>query len=249
MKNLQGQVAIVTGGARGIGQAIAMELARRGADIAICDLSDASETVAEVERCGVRAFCHQMDAGNRHDAERLFEAVQSRFGKLDILVNNAARTIRKPLIELDVTDVETTWGGTLWSVFHFTQLAARTMISRQQPGNIVTISSVLAHIPHVNSSPYNGAKAAVNQMMRTWALELAPHGIRVNVIEPGWTDTPGERSFATEEQIREQGAKLPLGRLGKPSEIANAVAFLVSGEASYVTGSVLRVDGGITLVR
>ena len=123
------------------------------------------------------------------------------------------------------------------------------MISQGSGGNIVVISSVLAHIPYVESSPYNGAKAAVNQMARTWALELAPHRIRVNTIEPGWIDTPGERAFATEEQLREEGAKLPLGRLGRPEEIAKAVAFLVSDDAAYITGSTLRVDGAITLVK
>jgi glucose 1-dehydrogenase len=159
------------------------------------------------------------------------------------------RSIRKPLIDLAVEDVEATWSVTLWGVFHATQLAARMMIAQNQPGNIVTISSVLAHVPQVSSSPYNGAKAAINQMTRTWALELAPHRIRVNAIEPGWIDTPGERAFATEDQLREEASKLPLGRLGRAEEIAKAAAFLVSEDASYITGSILRVDGGISLIR
>ncbi|HVW87651.1 MAG TPA: SDR family oxidoreductase, partial [Bryobacteraceae bacterium] len=123
------------------------------------------------------------------------------------------------------------------------------MMASQGGGAVITISSVLANIPQVNSSPYNGAKAAVNQMTRTWALELARYGIRVNAIEPGWIDTPGERNFATEDQIRAEGAKLPLGRLGRAREIAKAVAFLASDDASYITGSILLVDGGISLVR
>jgi glucose 1-dehydrogenase len=122
------------------------------------------------------------------------------------------------------------------------------MIAQEQSGNIVTISSVLAHVPYVTSSPYNGAKAAINQMTRTWALELAPHRIRVNAIEPGWIDTPGERAFASEDQLREEAVKLPLGRLGRAEEIAKAVAFLVSEDASYITGSILQVDGGISLL-
>jgi glucose 1-dehydrogenase len=248
-RDLQGRVAIVTGAARGIGQAIALELARRGADIAICDLAGTKDTITGAEACGVRALAHCMDVGDRRAAERLFNVVEDRFGRVDIVVNNAAQTVRKPLVELEVSDLEKTWGTTLWGVFHFSQLAARRMIAQGGGGNIVTISSVLAHIPHVNSSPYNGAKAAVNQMMRTWALELAPHRIRVNAVEPGWTDTPGERSFATEEELREGGAALPLGRLGAPADIAKAVAFLVSDDAGYITGTVLSVDGGISLIR
>jgi glucose 1-dehydrogenase len=248
-RNLQSQRALVTGAARGIGQAIAIELASRGADIAICDTGSAGETVAAIESRNVRALSVQADVSDRAAMEDLFARIQARFGGVDILVNNAARSIRKPLVELAVEDVEKTWSAALWGVFHATQLAARMMIAGGQPGNIVTISSVLAHIPYVSSSPYNGAKAAVNQMTQTWALELAPHRIRVNAIEPGWIDTPGERNFASEEELREEGAKLPLGRLGRPEEIAKAVAFLVSEDASYITGSVLRVDGGISLVR
>jgi glucose 1-dehydrogenase len=248
-QNLQGKTAIVTGAARGIGQAIAIELAERGARVAICDTLDAAETIARIEHCGVPALFERRDVSDRAQLDRFFEVVQHEFGRLDILVNNAARSIRKPLVDLEIADVENTWGPALWGVFHCSQLAARRMIQQGGPGNIVMISSVLAHVPFVKSSPYNGAKAAVNQMACTWALELAPHGIRVNTIEPGWIDTPGERNFATEEEIREEGAKLPLGRLGRPDEIAKAVAFLVSDDASYITGATLRVDGAVTLVK
>jgi glucose 1-dehydrogenase len=248
-RNLQGKTAVVTGAARGIGQAVALELAERGANVAICDWQDAAETLIAIEKHGVCALFERRDVGDRKQMGEFFEAVREELGRVDILVNNAAQSIRKPLVELEIGDVQKTWGATLWGVFHCSQLAARMMIAQGGPGNIVMIGSVLAHIPYVNSSPYNGAKAAVAQMACTWALELAPHGIRVNTIEPGWIDTPGERNFATEEQIREEGAKLPLGRLGRPDEIAKAVAFLVSDDASYITGSTLRVDGAVTLVK
>ncbi len=228
-RSLEGRVAIVSGGARGIGQATALELARRGADVAVCDLAAAKKTVAGVEGHGVRGLAHCMDVADRKAAERLFNVVEERFGRIDIVVNNAAQTVRKPLVELEAADLEKTWGSTVWGVFHFSQLAARRMIARGEGGNIVSISSVLAHIPHLNSSPYNGAKAAVNQMTRTWALELAPYRIRVNAIEPGWIDTPGERSFATEEELRAGGAGLPLGRLGSAEDIAKAVGVLCLG--------------------
>jgi len=240
---------MVTGAARGIGQAIAIEFAHRGANVAMIDVLDAQETLEAVEQFGASGLFLRGDVSDRAAVERLFAEVSERFGGLDILVNNAAMSIRKPLIELEIEDIEKTWGATLWGVFHCTQLAARMMIAQGRAGNIVNIGSVLAHIPYVNSSPYNGAKAAVAQMACTWALELAPHGIRVNTIEPGWTDTPGERKFASEEQIREEGAKLPLGRLGTAQEIATAVAFLVSADAAYITGATLRVDGAVTLVK
>jgi glucose 1-dehydrogenase len=239
--------ALITGAARGIGQAIAIELAQRGADIAIADTANADQTISVLESLNVSVLYQQTDVSDRAAMESLFHRIQNEFGGLDILVNNAVRSIRKPLVDLSVEDVEATWSVALWGVFHATQLAARMMIAQKQPGNIVTISSVLAHVPYVTSSPYNGAKAAINQMTRTWALELAPHGIRVNAIEPGWIDTPGERAFATEDQLRDEGAKLPLGRLGRAEEIAKAVAFLVSEDASYITGSILKVDGGISL--
>lgn len=240
--------ALVTGAARGIGQAIAIELAKRGTDVAIADTADADQTISILESLNVRVLYGRTDVSDRGAMESLFDRIQNEFGGLDILVSNAARSIRKPLVDLSVEDVEATWSVALWGVVHATQLAARMMIAQGLPGNIVTISSVLAHVPYVNSSPYNGAKAAINQMTRTWALELAPHRIRVNAIEPGWIDTPGERAFATEDQLREEAVKLPLGRLGRADEIAKAVAFLVSDDASYITGSILKVDGGISLL-
>ncbi|MEO8125691.1 MAG: SDR family oxidoreductase [Bryobacteraceae bacterium] len=247
--SLAGKCALVTGGARGIGQAVAIELARSGARVAFCDICDhdgAAGTLAAMEELGHRGLFIRADVGDRSAVEQLFVEVLGEFGKLDILVNNAAANIRKPLIDLEVGDVEKVWNVSLWGVFHCSQLAARQMV-RQRSGSIIMISSVHAFRPFPNSTAYNGAKAAVNHMALTWAAELAPHRVRVNIVEPGWTDTPGERAFFTEEQIREEGRKLPLGRLGRPEEIATAVRFLVSEESAYVTGSCLRVDGGVVL--
>ncbi len=249
---LEGQVAVITGGARGIGAAIALELARNGADISFCDIGpreQASETVYRIEEIGRKALFFPANAGDRQAVEQMFEETVARLGRIDILVNNAAKSVRKPLVDLEVSDVEQVWNVILWGTFHCSQLAARRMVAQGNGGNIVMISSVHAHRPFPNSTAYNGAKAAVNHMAATWAAELAPHKIRVNVIEPGWIDTPGERAFCSEEQIREEGRKLPLGRLGQPEEIARAVRFLVSDDGSYITGTVLRVDGGITLAR
>jgi glucose 1-dehydrogenase len=228
-----------------------VEFARCGADVAFCDVCEpelAEATLSATRQTGQSARYFRTSVADRRELELLFKDLLDEFGRLDILVNNAAINIRKPLVDLEVADVQKVWDVALWGVFHCSQLAARQMV-KQGGGSIVVISSVHAERPFPNSTAYNGAKAAVNHMALTWAAELAKDHIRVNVIEPGWIDTPGERTHYTEEQILEDGRKLPLGRLGKPGEIAAAVRFLVSDEAAYVTGSCLRVDGGILLPR
>lgn len=247
--SLAGKVAIVTGGARGIGQASVVELAKAGANVVFCDICEeqkAAQTLELAEGFHRRVRFVRADVANRTSVEEMFRQTLDQFGRIDILVNNAASNSRKPLIDLEVEDVEKVWSVALWGVFHCTQLAARQMV-RQRSGSIVVISSVHAVRPFPNNTAYNGAKAAVNHMARTWAAELVGHGIRVNCIEPGWTDTPGERTFYTEEQIQEEGRNLPMGRLAEPREIAQAVRFLVSDEAAYITGTCLRVDGGLLL--
>jgi glucose 1-dehydrogenase len=249
-KPLAGQVAIVTGGARGIGGAIAKELARSGAHVSVCDKSGhqaATDTIKAIEETGQQALYFSLDVADRAAVERMTAETEQRFGRIDILVNNAGLNIRKPLIELEPADVEAVWSVLLWGAFHATQFAARRMVARAGGGNIVSISSVHASKAFPNNTAYNGAKAAVNHMTRTWAAELAQYRIRVNVIEPGWINTPGERNHYSEEEIQKRGAALPFGRLGDPDEIARAVRFLVSDDASYITGACLRVDGGIIL--
>jgi len=228
-----------------------VELSRSGANVVFCDVCDpelAAGTLSAIHQAGRSGRYFRTSVADRPGLERLFADMLNEFGRLDILVNNAAISIRKPFLDLDVTDVQKVWDVALWGVFHCSQLAARQMV-KQGGGSIVVISSVHAERPFPNSTAYNGAKAAVNNMARTWAAELAKDNVRVNVIEPGWIDTPGERSYFTEEQILEQGRKLPLGRLGKPEEIATAVRYIVSDEAAYITGSCMRVDGGILLPR
>jgi glucose 1-dehydrogenase len=246
------QVAFITGGARGIGAATALELAAHGYDVAICDRSAhaAGEPVLrQIEELGRRALFFQSDVADRSAMERALAETAGCLGGLDVVVNNAAASVRKPLLELDVADVEKTWNAILWGTFHCSQIAARLMVAQGRGGNIVMISSVHAYRAFPNSSAYNGAKAAVNHMAATWAAELAPHRIRVNAIEPGWIDTLGEREYSTEQQLEDAGKTLPLGRLGKPEDIAKAVRFLVSEDGAYITGTCLRVDGGIVLPR
>jgi glucose 1-dehydrogenase len=247
---LSGKVAIVTGAARGIGRAIALELARSGADVVLNDKAHAdlaAEAVREIEALGRRAFFFQGDVGNRADDERMIAETVARFGHLDILVSNAGKGLRKKLLDLEVSDVEGQMSVLFWGAFHCSQLAARQFIRQGTGGNILCITSVHAFRPYPTASIYNAAKAAVNHMAATWAIELASHGIRVNCVEPGWTDTPGEHETFNDDQIREWGSQLLLGRLARPEEIAKGVAYLVSDDASYVTGTVLRIDGGFVL--
>lgn len=138
-------------------------------------------------------------------------------------------------------------GVSLWGVIDCFQFAARQMLAQGDGGNIVVMSSVHAVMAYKNSSAYNTAKAGINHLAKTLANELAPHRIRVNVIEPGWTDTPGERDYATEEDLQKQGKRLPLGRLGTIEDIAKGTACLVSEDGAYATGTALRIDGGFVL--
>jgi glucose 1-dehydrogenase len=176
-------------------------------------------------------------------------ATVERFGHVDIVVANAAFSIRKPFLEMPVEDMKRVLDVSLWGVFHVSQSAAREMVKRGKGGKIIIISSVLSFIPFPTSLPYNTAKAGINHMGYTMAAELVKHRINVNVIEPGWTDTPGERAFYTEEQLREGGKKLPWGRLGTIEDLGKAATFLASDAAEYITGACLRVDGGYWLGR
>lgn len=249
---LEGKVALVTGANRGIGRGCAIELAREGADVAINyrrHVEEAEAVAQEVRTFGRRALVLQGDVADRRADEALVAGTVRELGRLDVLVANAAASVRKPFLELREQDMAATLGVSLWGVFHCCQFAARQMVAQGGGGNLVVISSVHAVLPVKNSLPYNTAKAGINHMARTMANELAQHRIRVNVIEPGWTDTPGERAFATEEQIQAGAKELPLGRLGTIEDIGKAVAFLVSEDGGYITGSTLRIDGGYVLGR
>ena len=245
-------MALVTGAARGIGRACVLEMARRGADVAINDvrLIDEAESVArEVRAMSKRAIVAQGDVSDRQAMDALVNRTVEELGRLDILVANAGRNVRKPFLEMEPQDMEETLAVTLWGTFHVSQLAARQMVRQGRGGSIVFISSVHAVLAIPGSAAYNAAKAGINHLARTMAAELTPHSVRVNTIEPGWIDTPGERAAFGEQQLREAGAQLPLGRMGTADEIARGAAFLASDDASYITGSTLRIDGGYALPR
>lgn len=252
MLSLEGKVALVTGAARGIGRGCAVEMARLGARVVINDRDhlELAEGVAEECRAaGGDAFVIQADVADCAAVDRMFAATFKRFGGIDILVNNALHTVRKPFLELAVEDLRATWDVSLLAPFYCSQQAARRMIEQGRGGKIVMISSVLAFIPYPNSLPYNTAKAGLEQMACTMATELTPHHINVNVVEPGWIDTPGERAFVSEEELQAEGRKLPWGRMGTIWDLGKTVAFLCSEAADYITAEVVRVDGGYWLPR
>lgn len=245
--DLSGKIALITGAGRGIGQGCALELAAAGADLVINDRpgnADLAITTRAVLGLGRSCVAIESDVFSRAGCERLVAETLGRVGQLDILVSNPAFGVRRPFLEYDPDEFERVIRSTLTSGFHLSQLVCRHFVERGCGGKIVFISSVQAEMPMALSGAYNAAKAGLNQMAQTAAVELAQHRINVNVIEPGWIDTPGEHVAFGAEMIRREGPKLPWGRLGTPADIGRAAAFLVSDAADYVTGAVLPVDGG-----
>jgi glucose 1-dehydrogenase len=252
MIDLSGKVALVTGSSRGIGKGIALEMAAAGADVAVNyrQHRDEAEAVAETIRTmGRRALVAAADVADRGQVDRMVAQTAETMGRLDIAVANAYYSKREPFLTMSVEEAQRTMEVTFWGAFHLAQSAARQMAAQGQGGCLLFISSVMSFLPYAHSLAYSAAKAGMNHMAAIIAIELLPHRIRVNVIEPGWTDTPGERQFSTEEQIREGGRRLPWGRLGTIEDIGRAAAFLCSDAADYITGEVLRVDGGFWLQR
>ncbi len=251
MMRLEGKVALVTGAARGMGQGIAVSLAAEGADLALNDIAgpeDAQDTLAAIQRLGRQAAYWQADVGDREALSGIFIGLLERFGRLDICVANAGISIPEPVVDANWENVFRTIEVTQFGAFHTCQMAAQQMVRQtnegQPGGRIILISSVHEELAVRNSAAYNMAKAAVTQLGRTLAVELAQYQITVNVIHPGLTETPGTRSFTSDERLEIAASRIPLGRLGKAEDIGKAAAFLASVDADYITGIDLRVDGG-----
>lgn len=248
--NLDGKVALISGASRGIGRGIALRMGRSGARVVVnyrTHPDEAEEVAAEIRDAGSDALVYGADVSDRDAVDAMVTATVEQFGRLDIVVSNAYYSKREPFLDLELDGARRTLDVTFWGAFHMAQAGARQMVKQGEGGAILFISSVLSNIPFPTSLPYNSAKAGINQMSATIANELTDHRIRANVITPGYIDTPGERQYATEEQIREAATALPWKRLGTPEDIANAAAFLCSDAADYITGTVLSVDGGYWL--
>jgi glucose 1-dehydrogenase len=249
--NLTEKVALITGASQGIGKGCALEMARAGADVVINYFQhrDEAESVAEqVRGLDRQALVIQGDVSDRSAVDKMVETTVRHFGHLDIAVCNSYYSKRQPFLEIDVPEMQRTLDVTFWGTFHTAQAAARQMVKQGNGGSMVFISSLYAFIPHSGSLPYNAAKAGVNHMAETIANELTSHRIRVNAIQPGWTDTPGERQYASEQEIQEGGKQCPWGRLATIEDMGRAATYLCSDAADYITGATLRIDGGLSFV-
>lgn len=253
---LLGQNALVTGAARGIGAGIAKALADAGANVAINDIRQPAETLSACLLSGRKAMAAVADVSDQAAVERMVDSVESELGPIDILVSNAAYSDRELFHLAKMDGFEKTIAVSMWGPYYLARAIAKRMIDRSEQvvpgpqttqGNLIFISSPHAYKPIPGAMAYNMAKAAVDQMAKTAAVELAEYRIRVNLIHPGWTDTPGERKFFFENELMEHGSNLPWGRLASPDDIAHGVVFLLHPRSDYITGATLSIDGGIVL--
>ena len=246
---LSGKVALVTGAQQGIGRAIAVALARDGADVGVNFLDDAAaaEGVAgEIRGLGRRAVTIQSDVSRAASVESMVKATVDALGPPEVLVNNAGVFPRASFLELAEREWDLVLGVNLKGSFLCAQAVARALVAANRSGAIVNISSSA-----VRGDPrgvhYSSSKAGVVGLTRAMALALAPHRIRVNAIAPGLTDTAQPRYGNTEAQIAERAREIPLGRIAQPEEIARVAVFLATQEAAWITGELIHVNGGFYL--
>ena len=245
---LTGKIALVTGASRGIGRAIAIRLASDGAKVAINfagNLAKAQEVKAIIEANGGEAMLVQCDVADFGAVEQMIKQITDNWKSIDILVNNAGITRDGLLMRMKPDDFDAVINTNLKGVFNCTKLISKLMI-KQRSGKIVNMSSIVGLEGNAGQTNYAAAKAGIIGFTKSAARELAPRGITVNAIAPGFIDTD-MTSAMTDEAKQATAAKIPLGRIGRTEDIANAVAFLVSDQANYITGQVLAVDGGLAM--
>ena len=248
LDRLTGKVAVVTGASRGIGRAIALRLAQEGAAVVINyngSKERAQEVKTEIESAGGTAQIMQCDVADAASCDEMFQTIMKEFGRIDILVNNAGITRDGLLMKMAEEDFDAVIDTNLKGTFHCIRAVSRQML-RQRSGRIINLSSVSGVLGNAGQANYSASKAGIIGLTRTMARELASRGITVNGIAPGFVDT--DMTKVLPEQVREAAtAQIPLGRFGQPEDIANMAVYLASEKASYITGQIISVDGGMAI--
>jgi NAD(P)-dependent dehydrogenase (short-subunit alcohol dehydrogenase family) len=241
-------VALITGSARGIGRATAVGLAREGAHIVVADINaaGAQEAAAEIEGLGHRAIAVQTDVADQDQVQAMVQRAIEMFGRIDVLVNNAGNAVLTPLLETTAAEWDRTLKIHLYGTFFCTQAVVHHMIT-QRRGRIVNMSSVSGLVGSAGRVAYSAAKGGINMLTKVLAVELAPHGIRVNAIAPGAVETELSRAAWTPADREGYFRRTPVERLGQPEDIAHLVLFLCLPQSDFITGQILAVDGGFSI--
>ncbi len=247
MATLTGKVALVTGAARGIGQAIAKKLAIEGCDVALCDLKAEwlAETVGIIEAAGRKVKCFEANVSDSKAVDAVVDGAIKEFGKIDILINNAGITKDTLMIRMSEEDWDAVISVNLKGTFLFTKAVARPMM-KQRTGTIVNVASIIGLIGNAGQCNYAASKAGVIALTKSAAKELAPRNIRVNAVAPGFIQT--RMTDVLPEEVRQKMLDaIPMRRFGQPEDVANVVLFLAGDQSSYMTGQVLPICGGMVM--
>lgn len=249
-RSLEGKVVVVTGGSRGIGRAISVALGAEGARVVVNYTSNeaaAIETAASVRAAGGEAALKRFDVADAEGVNQAFKDIVAELGGVHVLVNNAGIAVNALTLGAKDADWQRALAVNLTGAFNCTRAALRPLMKAKESGRIINITSVVAEMGNAGQAPYVAAKAGLIGLTKTWAREYASRGLTVNAVAPGWIDTDMTASELPEAKRAELTQQIPLGRVGKPEDIAGAVAFLAGPTAAYITGQVLRVNGGLLM--